>query len=223
MFLSHGESGKIGRAGRADVDAPASSLTDASLIRSNDVAKHYDTTVSSFRPLISVATAIPTFHSGHYFRSRLEARYAVLFESLGIDYDYELQGFKFLDGTCYLPDFWLPKVRMWAEVKPLELTADERMKCQWLAEGTLRPCLHLVGTPGFKFYIASHFEDLDGEVQRYEYPYLLDIDYHGRKHYNAGRLYSDMQPFDDPDQFSTTYWGAVYKARMARFDDEVAA
>jgi hypothetical protein len=48
-----------------------------------------------------------TFYKGYRFRSRLEARWAVCFDALGIRWDYEPEGFVLDDGTCYLPDFLL--------------------------------------------------------------------------------------------------------------------
>ena len=52
--------------------------------------------------------AIETEYNGYRFRSRLEARWAVFFDELGIKYQYEPEGFD-LDGTLYLPDFYLPE------------------------------------------------------------------------------------------------------------------
>lgn len=53
---------------------------------------------------------IETFYNGHRFRSRLEARWAVFFDTLGVKYDYEPEGFQLPGGKCYLPDF---KVKCW--------------------------------------------------------------------------------------------------------------
>lgn len=49
--------------------------------------------------------AIETYYNGYRFRSRLEARWAVFFDTLGIRYEYEPEGFELDDGTWYLPDF----------------------------------------------------------------------------------------------------------------------
>jgi len=46
----------------------------------------------------------------------LEARWAVFFDTYGLLSDYEPEGFALPE--LYLPDFWLPQVHMWAEVKP---------------------------------------------------------------------------------------------------------
>ena len=68
--------------------------------------------------------AIQTNYAGHRFRSRLEARYAVFFDTLNIAWEYEAQGYEVEDrlnfgtGTGrYLPDFWLPEHGIHAEVK----------------------------------------------------------------------------------------------------------
>lgn len=65
---------------------------------------------------------IQTRYAGHRFRSRLEARWAVFFDRLGIAWRYEEQGYKVTtpsgDQTrAYLPDFHLPDLDVWAEVK----------------------------------------------------------------------------------------------------------
>ena len=50
---------------------------------------------------------IETFYHGCRFRSRLEARWAVFFDALGVPWEYEPEGFDLGDGTYYLPDFRL--------------------------------------------------------------------------------------------------------------------
>lgn len=60
--------------------------------------------------------AIETVYDGYKFRSRLEARWAVFFNVLGVKYEYEKEGYD-LDGTYYLPDFWLPEQKYWIEIK----------------------------------------------------------------------------------------------------------
>lgn len=48
---------------------------------------------------------IETEYKGYRFRSRLEARWAVFFDALGIEYQYEPEGFELPSGKRYLPDF----------------------------------------------------------------------------------------------------------------------
>lgn len=61
--------------------------------------------------------AIETVYNGYRFRSRLEARWAVFFDEAGIKYQYELEGFELDNGQWYLPDFWLPGIEIWVEIK----------------------------------------------------------------------------------------------------------
>lgn len=61
--------------------------------------------------------AIETVYNGYRFRSRLEARWAVFFDALGVEWQYEVEGFD-LDGIWYLPDFWLRDPECWIEIKP---------------------------------------------------------------------------------------------------------
>jgi hypothetical protein len=69
--------------------------------------------------------AIETRYNGYRFRSRLEARWAVFFDALELDWEYEKEGYDLDESGPYLPDFWLPDIDsggMWVEVKP---TRDE--------------------------------------------------------------------------------------------------
>lgn len=63
--------------------------------------------------------AIPTAYEGISFRSRLEARWAVFFDQLKIRWEYEPEGFQLPNGERYLPDFWLPDLGCYCEVKPI--------------------------------------------------------------------------------------------------------
>ena len=117
---------------------------------------------------MSTATirAIETLYKGYRCRSRLEARWMVYLDVLGIHWDYELEGFD-LGGMYYLPDFWLPQVYMWAEVKPTEFTATELEKIKRLAVASeCRGVLMLTGTPAPQSYwgwegFCIHAKDCD--------------------------------------------------------------
>jgi hypothetical protein len=62
--------------------------------------------------------AITTEFRGYRFRSRLEARWAVVFDAAGIDWHYEHEGYDLGELGWYLPDFWLPELNTHVEVKP---------------------------------------------------------------------------------------------------------
>jgi hypothetical protein len=71
--------------------------------------------------------AIETHYAGCRFRSRLEARWAVFFDTLGIAWEYEPEGFELPAGP-YLPDFLLSRDGepwSWVEVKGKELSNKE--------------------------------------------------------------------------------------------------
>lgn len=70
--------------------------------------------------------AIETLYAGCRFRSRLEARWAVFLDHLGVRWDYEAEGYDTPAGP-YLPDFllYLPEPTLF-EVKPENADYDER-------------------------------------------------------------------------------------------------
>ncbi len=59
---------------------------------------------------------IPTLYRNIMFRSRLEARWALFFDQLGIIWQYEPRYFDIPGG--YRPDFFFPQTGLYAEVKP---------------------------------------------------------------------------------------------------------
>lgn len=73
--------------------------------------------------------AIETRYKGYRFRSRLEARWAVFFDSLGVKWEYEREGFDLGKSGYYLPDFFIPELG-WVEIKPASLDDDEEDKLQ---------------------------------------------------------------------------------------------
>lgn len=66
-------------------------------------------------------TPIETTYAGCRFRSRLEARWAVFFDELNVEWRYEPEGFRIELSSGrrinYLPDFYLPESGTWVEVK----------------------------------------------------------------------------------------------------------
>jgi len=87
--------------------------------------------------------AIQTSYKGYRFRSRLEARWAVFLDKLGMQWEYEPEGFHLPNGEMYLPDFHLigkdtngDKIDSWLEIKPdnVEISAKEMAKVQCFAD-----------------------------------------------------------------------------------------
>ncbi|MEU2603228.1 hypothetical protein [Streptomyces albus] len=61
--------------------------------------------------------AIPTWYGNTTFRSRLEADWAATLDTLDIAWQYEPETITLPSGTRYIPDFWLPDIGVWLEVK----------------------------------------------------------------------------------------------------------
>jgi hypothetical protein len=161
--------------------------------------------------------AIQTEYRGFLFRSRLEARWAVFFDTLKIDFLYEPEGFELPNVGRYLPDFWIPVIRYWAEVKPCQMTKHEESKALALADYSHRPVLLLEGPPEFIHYDAI-FPDLQRPSESLRLNCLLDIDQHARRYYyQERRLYANFPP-GEFFPFTEEYGEAVYASRRARFE-----
>lgn len=125
--------------------------------------------------------AIETRYAGCHFRSRLEARWAVFFDALGIKWEYEPQGFEtewrlsLEEGVIrYLPDFYLPDAGCYAEVKGA-WTDDECHRFLNAAAGIGGACgpgaSNFVVLPGFSNIVARHIVE-SGGTTRWR-PYVL--------------------------------------------------
>ena len=97
--------------------------------------------------------AIETQYKGYRFRSRLEARWAVFFDALGVEWVYEPEGYDLGEAGWYLPDFWLPRLDTWIEIKPYAPSDNEIFKMWSLAQARIQKNVckenfFLCGTPG---------------------------------------------------------------------------
>lgn len=94
-------------------------------------------------------TPIVTKYNNYKFRSRLEARWAVVFDALNILYEYEIEGFEMPSGTKYLPDFLFQELGVFVEIKPFEdIPYAEFIKIADFATHSEKPLLLIVGSPG---------------------------------------------------------------------------
>lgn len=121
--------------------------------------------------------AIETHYKSYRFRSRLEARWAVFFERLGLKWEYEPEGFDLscyqplgykLSSYAYLPDFWLPGLGLYVEIKGSEPTDEEIAKCNLLADHTQRATLLVFGLPYENPGYLSCWDVTDSSAGRYE-------------------------------------------------------
>jgi hypothetical protein len=109
--------------------------------------------------IMSNVTPIDTEYNGYKFRSRLEARWAIFFDQIGMRYLYEPEGFE-LNGVRYLPDFQLPagiqiqgeaslRRNVWVEIKPAgALKDEEREKVAAFVKQTDNQVILIAGDPG---------------------------------------------------------------------------
>lgn len=115
--------------------------------------------------------ALETYYNGYRFRSRTEARWAVYFNSLGIPFEYEPEGFRLPNGENYLPDFRLSlrtrelRYYWWAEVKGQPFTPAERLRCDLLSQLVSCPVILLVGSPDAISYEYCRHPYTEEELQ----------------------------------------------------------
>lgn len=94
---------------------------------------------------------IETRYNGYRFRSRLEARWGVFFDSARIPYEYELEGFRLPSGACYLPDFLitLPSgIKRFVEIKPYIESFEQIRKVVEFSVYSEHVTTIISGTPG---------------------------------------------------------------------------
>ena len=109
--------------------------------------------------------AIETRYKGYRFRSRLEARWAVFFDALGLRWEYEPEGFELPGGVRYLPDFYVGTYvpghhgyGPWVEIKAVEPTPKEINLMGALCEKGTTYGLIVWGTPGDEGFVHFHKE-----------------------------------------------------------------
>ena len=127
---------------------------------------------------MSQIKAIETEWRGCLFRSRLEARWAVYFEALCIDWEYEPEGFVLDDGKQYLPDFLLHGIEgrggpdLYVEVKG-HMSERDMKKVRGFAEH--RP-IYIVGSiPYDGQHDGKHwFALMEEACYKWPYPYNFE-------------------------------------------------
>jgi len=174
--------------------------------------------------------AIQTKYNRRFFRSRLEARWAVFFDALGIQYEHEPEGYD-LGSAQYLPDFWLPTFNfdgLFCEVKPLGSHFPKAEQFALITGFSIWLCC---GPPDFAIYkclTTSTTEpnrvevicgtpnawNAHGENRMFSFPC-------GDKCLNDGMSCNNYQPIalDESDfKCSPGYTDAIEKALSARFE-----
>lgn len=121
------------------------------------------------------ANAIPTEYKGYKFRSRTEARWAVFFDTLGIRWDYEFQGFSLgAKHIRYLPDFYMPDWNKYVEIKPLDtIKREEVEKAALLVQYEGKPVVMLLGQPWPEAYVIRLIIPCNDPATRAPYTAVL--------------------------------------------------
>lgn len=170
--------------------------------------------------------AIPTVYKGIPFRSRLEARWAMIFDRLGIQWHYETEGYdiQIEDGVTirYLPDFVLeggsercPHM-LWVEVKG-NMQMDDAIKISAFAK---HYPIYVVGNIPRDIDDICNGIDTEHGVHYYNFM-TVDGDYFGavlgaKKGGGWGLFGADSNYWANMDQVKTRQAYAI--ARAAHFD-----
>lgn len=180
---------------------------------------------------------LPTSYKGIRFRSRQEARWAVFFDTLRIQWLYEPEAYK-LGETVYLPDFWLPKQNCFWEVKTLGGGGEE--KGEGLVKLTKKPVyihdgeialneLFANSAPDESLYDQSdsaHAIWWGEESVCYDYYYLwcecpkcglLGLEFEGRAARLPCKCCPDSEVVDWYNAYSPRILAAYHAARRYRF------
>ena len=179
---------------------------------------------------------IETYYNGYRFRSRLEARWAVYFDAIHANWEYEPEGFDLGNGIYYLPDFRIyagknaggrtPEI-FYVEVKGVP-TIEDGIKCNEFSKhhpllivgniprmhGDYVPSIYglfNIDDDGYEVgCIRDSFNYIDGD----SYPCLLCASMNGEIGLYGPDWYSD-QPNPANDELT---FNAYNKARQARFE-----
>jgi hypothetical protein len=180
--------------------------------------------------------AIETLYRGYRFRSRLEARWAVAFDHMGLRWEYEPEGFELSDGTRYLPDFLLhiDGKKVWVEIKPYngDVSKFERF-IREINDGSIGTVLHEIPEECGPGYLSDYYENDEphiwGATENGERGWLdnfykfcrctkcgkMGFEYMGRSERISCSCYSSDKVYNDDDPKILSAFAA---ARSARFE-----
>jgi hypothetical protein len=117
---------------------------------------------------------LPTKYHGILYRSRCEARWAVAFDKVGWNHRYEPESYRLPCGP-YLPDFYLPDVDIFFEVKASHPTVKELRKAEQLCVASEKPVVISTGPPDPRRdeidndFIVFYPEMIDEEIIAFQY------------------------------------------------------
>lgn len=159
-----------------------------------------------------------TVYRGYRFRSRTEARWAVAFDALGLQWRYEPQGYDTPIGY-YLPDFFIyshmDSGGLWVEVKGVGPTDREIAKLAHVCKSTDQPGMLVSGRPEHNEATSWHGINPDGS---YYTPESYDVVWAWKYFYadqgQVERGYGD----NDPEETEKIWQEAVAAAQTPDLD-----
>lgn len=97
-----------------------------------------------------------TEYKGVYFRSRLEVKWCMFFEYLGVRFEYEPASKPTTKGF-YVPDFYFRSLKTWVEIKGTAPTKNELLKIKEVCVNTNSSGFIISGYPlSFLYGIEPH-------------------------------------------------------------------
>lgn len=159
---------------------------------------------------------IETIYNGYRFRSRLEARWAVFFDAIGFDYEYEPEGFNLGNNCFYLPDFYLPENDSWVEIKGKDID-----------ETTYRKLIKFCSAKCDLANGGSKFRILIGKIQNEIGEGIKCFNYISKEEYRYMNKSNKINYIEDglfleglwiPNRTTEQINYGLSKARMARFE-----
>jgi len=176
--------------------------------------------------------AIETCYRGYRFRSRVEARWAVFFDHLGFEFEYEPEGYVLPDGVRYLIDFkiTLPNQKIvYCEVKYSEfddLDPEAIQKLRHFCDGIQQNVVLLPGIPDYRIYNQlipnQAANSLTGAIFQDYDPYIRIADEYwfslANFDENTGRMAFEFDDRRAGKAFGKNLVKAVNAAKSARFE-----
>jgi hypothetical protein len=171
--------------------------------------------------------SMPTYYKGITFRSRLEARWAIILDELGIAWEYEPEAIVIessiwfadpqnRDVMSYLPDFYLPEHKAFVEVKG-SLDEAEYWKIIRIAHNLARDDDHK-----YAFFLAGNIGS-----EKHHRPALHSLTNHegliyaahvGFNYKNSDPLYNSVIGYDAGIEYTDAKIDCVYELLLHNHD-----
>lgn len=99
---------------------------------------------------------LPTKFRGTEYRSKTEAMWAAYFYFLNVPFVYEPDTYDLGESGCYIPDFYLPNLDCFVEIKPDVIIEGRESPCYALAEDSGKTVFLIHGRPQVYNFDEGH-------------------------------------------------------------------